>query len=324
MTDKKEVSVNESLAKVNKILRSAGDLILPRETNIALSILADVACQQQEEIDALRERVSLSDRFIGGLNKHVQSQPQGREPETLIPLGAIAAELLLAINEFGHTPISPKTATRARELFSNIENQAKALINENVILRNAVKCESPDLPMTIEHSIELNGTTTINSPAIEVISHLIKDGSIPLGKKNKEDRQDMIRSIHESLNIDSMSQGYENQECKAEGVYSFGEIYPATSEDIVNDGEHNFFKSKYYINGAHAGSIVFCCNQFSESIIKKEIKSNSFSTGQRIEVVNAVYEAIRRVGLKHGVSNCTGDEMRQILNAYFDISRKEI
>lgn len=220
MTDKKEMSVNESLAKVNKILRSAGDLILPRETNIALSILADVACQQQEEIDALRERVSLSDRFIGGLNKHVQSQPQGREPETLIPLGAIAAELLLAINEFGHTPISPKTATRARELFSNIENQAKALINENVILRNAVKCESPDLPMTIEHSIELNGTTTINSPAIEVISHLIKDGSIPLGKKNKEDRQDMIRSIHESLNIDSMSQGYENQECKAEGVYS--------------------------------------------------------------------------------------------------------
>lgn len=211
MNDKKEMSVNESLAKVNKILRSAGDLILPRETNIALSILADVACQQQEEIDELRERVSLSDRFIGGLNKHVQSQPQGHEPETLIPLGDIAAELLLAINEFGHTPISPKTATRARELFSNIENQAKALINENEILRNSA----------------MQSMVTITTP-------------------------------------------------------------------------------------------------ISESTLKKEIKSNSFSTGQRIEVVNAVYEAIRRVGIKHGVSNCAGDEMRQILNAYFDISRKEI
>lgn len=160
MTDKKEMSVNESLAKVNKILRSAGDLILPRETNIALSILADVACQQQEEIDDLRESISLSDRFISDLCKHVQSQPQGHEPETLIPLGTIAAELLLAINEFGHTPISPKTATRARELFSNIENQAKALINENVILRNAAKHEESNLTVT-SNRIAMNGSINI-------------------------------------------------------------------------------------------------------------------------------------------------------------------
>jgi len=270
MTDKKEMSVNESLAKVNKILRSAGDLILPRETNIALSIMADVACQQQEEIDELRERVSLSDRFIGGLNKHVQSQPQGRKPETLIPPGAIAAELLLAINEFGHTPISHKTAARARELFSNIENQAKALINENDILRNAVKCESPDLPMTIEHSIEPNGTTTINSPAIEVISHLIKDGSIPLGEKHKEDRQDMIRSIHESLNIESISQGSENQECKAEGIYSFGDENLVANKDFIKSGECKFFERKYYVNGAHAGAIYYGVSSWGMSGHKNE------------------------------------------------------
>lgn len=160
MTDKKEMSVNESLAKANKILRSTGDLILPRETNIALSILADVACQQQEEIDGLRESISLSDRFISGLNKHVQSQPQGYEPETLIPLGTIAAELLLAINEFGHTPISHKTVTRARELFSNIENQAKALINENETLRNAAKHEERHLTVT-SNRIAMNGGINI-------------------------------------------------------------------------------------------------------------------------------------------------------------------
>lgn len=284
MTDKKEMSVNESLAKVNKILRSAGDLILPRETNIALSILADVACQQQEEIDALRERVSLSDRFIGGLNKHVQSQPQGREPETLIPLGAIAAELLLAINEFGHTPISPKTATRARELFSNIENQAKALINENDILRNAVKCESPDLPMTIEHSIELNGTTTINSPAIEVISHLIKDGSIPLGEKNKEDRQDMIRSIHESLNsplpedtiagtltytgdfkngklislsAESKSQSAEKKLGEKNSIYSFGDLRLSGNIEVTPNDGFNIYSRNVYRNRAHIGKICY-------------------------------------------------------------------
>ncbi|MGC6229232.1 hypothetical protein VU677_00485 [Hafnia paralvei] len=317
MTDKKEMSVNESLAKVNKILRSAGDLILPRETNIALSILADVACQQQEEIDALRERVQSQ------LPSDTSDAPERRiDKNLLIVLDALGRTPVLDV--LGREPICNNTIKYARNLFLHIESKVKDLIKENETLRNAEKCKSQNLPMTIEHSVELNGTTTISSPAIEVISHLIKDGSIPLGEKHKEDRQDMIRSIHESLNIDSISQGYENQECKEEGVYSFGEIYPATSEDIVNDGEHNFFKSKYYINGAHVGSIVFCCNQFSESIIKKEIKSNSFSTGQRIEVVNAVYEAIRRVGLKHGVSNCTGDEMRQILNAYFDISRKEI
>ena len=197
MTAKKEMSANESLAKVNMILRSAGDLILPRETNIALSILADVACQQQEEIDALRECVQ------GQLSSDASDAPA--------PTGFTSNELLLALNEFGRLPISDETIDRARELFSNIENQAKALINENEILRNSA----------------MKSTVTITTP-------------------------------------------------------------------------------------------------ISESVLKKEITSNSFSTGQRIEVVNAVYEAIRRVGLKHGVSNCTGDEMRQILNAYFDISRKEI
>lgn len=284
MTDKKEMSVNESLAKVNKILRSAGDLILPRETNIALSILADVTCQQQEEIDALRERVSLSDRFIGGLNKHVQSQPQGHEPETLIPPGAIAAELLLAINEFGHVPISPKTAAHARELFSNIENQAKALINENDILRNAVKCESPDLPMTIEHSIEPNGTTTINSPAIELISSLIKDGSIPLGEKYKEDRQDMIRSIHESLNsllpedtiagtlsytgdfkngqlislsTENKSQSSDKRLGAKNRIYSFGDLRLSGNIELTPNEGFNIYSRNVYSNGAHIGKICY-------------------------------------------------------------------
>ncbi|TBL46459.1 hypothetical protein EYY99_02980 [Hafnia alvei] len=194
MTAKKEMSVNESLAKVNMILRSAGVIPLPFEHNAALSILADVACQQQEEIDALRERV--------------QSQ---LSRNASVPTAFTSKELLLALNEFGRLPISDETTDRARELFSNIENQEKALINENEILRNSA----------------MQSTVTITTP-------------------------------------------------------------------------------------------------ISESVLKKEITSNSFSTGQRIEVVNAVYEAIRRVGLKHGVSNCGGDEMRQILNAYFDISKKEI
>ena len=123
MTDKKEISVNESLAKVNKILRSTGDLILPRETNIALSILADVACQQQGEIDALRERV--------------QSQLSSDASDASAPTSFTSKELLLALNKFGCLPISDETISRARELFSNIENQAKALINENEILRNS-------------------------------------------------------------------------------------------------------------------------------------------------------------------------------------------
>lgn len=122
MTAKKEMSVNESLAKVNKILRSAGVIPLPFEHNAALSILADVACQQQEEIDALRERV--------------QSQRSSDASDASAPTSFTSKELLLALNEFGSLPISDETIERARKLFSNIDNQAKALINENEILRN--------------------------------------------------------------------------------------------------------------------------------------------------------------------------------------------
>lgn len=210
MTDKKEMSVNESLAKVNKILRSAGDLILPRETNIALSILADVACQQQEEIDILRERVQ------SRLPSDTSDVPERRiDKSLLIVLDALGRAPVLDV--LGREPICNDTIKYARGLFLHIESKVKDLIKENETLRNAEKCKSQNLPMTIEHSIELNGTTTINSPAIEVISHLIKDGSIPLGEKHKEDRQDMIRSIHESLNIENKLQSNEGQKPKTTG-----------------------------------------------------------------------------------------------------------
>lgn len=263
MTDKKEMSVNESLAKVNKILRSAGDLILPCETNIALSILADVACQQQEEIDAMRERVQSQ------LQSDKSDAPERRiDKNLLIVLDALGRAPVLDV--LGREPICNDTIKYARNLFLHIESKVKDLIKENDILRNAEKCKSQNLPMTIEHSIELNGTTTINSPAIEVISHLIKDGSIPLGEKNKEDRQDMIRSIHESLNIDTMPQGYENQECKAEGIYSFGDEFKVTNDEITNNVECDFFKRKYYVNGAHAGCIYYGITSWGMSGRKNE------------------------------------------------------
>ncbi|MEG0233714.1 MAG: hypothetical protein RR970_08455 [Hafnia sp.] len=266
MTDKKEMSVNESLAKVNKILRSAGDLILPRETNIALSILADVACQQQEEIYDLRVYAKLNSRRIDRLNEFVQRDLLTDEAEH-----STAQKLLQAVDELATMRVSGEAGERAQELFLIVQDKARTLIGENDTLRNSGKYESPDLPMTIEHSIELNGTTTINSPAIEVISHLIKDGSIPLGKKNKEDRQDMIRSIHESLNIDSMSQGYENQECKAEGIYSFGDEFKVTNEEITNNVDCDFFKRKYYVNGAHAGAIYYGISGWGMSDHKNEV-----------------------------------------------------
>ena len=210
MTVKKEMSVNESLAKVNKILRSAGDLILPRETNIALSILADVACQQQEEIDILRERVQ------SRLPSDTSDVPERRiDKSLLIVLDALGRAPVLDV--LGREPICNDTIKYARGLFLHIESKVKDLIRENKTLRNAEKCKSQNLPMTIEHSIELNGTTTINSPAIEVISHLIKDGSIPLGEKHKEDRQDMIRSIHESLSEESKSLSAESNKPRTTG-----------------------------------------------------------------------------------------------------------
>lgn len=250
MNDKKEMSVNESLAKVNKILRSAGDLILPRETNIALSILADVACQQQEEIDALRERVQ------GQLPGDTSYVPErSTDKNLLIVLDALGCAPVLDV--LGREPICNDTIKYARNLFLHIESKVKDLIKENETLRNAEKCKSQNLPMTIEHSIELNGTTTINSPAIEVISHLIKDGTIPLGEKYKEYRQDMIRSIHESLNIESMSQGSESRECKAEGVYSFGDLRLSGNIELTPNEGFNIYSRNVYKNRAHIGKICY-------------------------------------------------------------------
>lgn len=279
MTDKKEVSVNESLAKVNKILRSAGDLILPRETNIALSILADVACQQQEEIDNLRVNAKLNSHRIDRLNEFVQRDLLTDEAEH-----STAQKLLQAVDELATMRVSGEAGERAQELFSIVQDKARTLIGENDILRNSAKCESPDLPMTIEHSIELNGTTTINSPAIEVISHLIKDGSIPLGEKNKEDRQDMIRSIHESLNsplpedkiagtltytgdfkngklislsAESKSQSAEKRLGEKNSIYSFGDLRLSGNIEVTPNDGFNIYSRNAYRNGAHIGKICY-------------------------------------------------------------------
>lgn len=150
MTDKKEMSVNESLAKVNKILRSAGDLILPRETNIALSILADVACQQQEEIDALRERVQSQ------LQSDTSDAPERRiDKNLLIVLDALGRAPVLDI--LGREPICNDTIKYARNLFLHIESKVKDLIKENETLRNAAKCEESNLSLT-SNCIAMNGS----------------------------------------------------------------------------------------------------------------------------------------------------------------------
>ncbi|AIU71142.1 hypothetical protein AT03_01150 [Hafnia alvei FB1] len=161
MTDKKEMSVNESLAKVNMILRSAGVIPLPFEHNAALSILADVACQQQEEIDALRERV--------------QSQ---LSRDASVPTAFTSKELLLALNELGHLTISEETIERARELFSNIENQAKALINENEILRNSA----------------MQSTVTITMPNDTNEFKTVDKGIYSFGDENLVANKDFIKS----------------------------------------------------------------------------------------------------------------------------------
>lgn len=253
MTDKKEMSVNESLAKVNKILRSAGDLILPRETNIALSILADVACQQQEEIDALRERVQSQ---LPSDTSDTSDAPERRiDKNLLIVLDALGRAPVLDV--LGREPICNDTIKYARNLFLHIESEVKDLIKENETLRNAEKCKSQNLPMTIEHTIGQDGTALINSPAIEVTAHLIKNGSIPLGEKYKKDRQDMIRSIHESLNIESMSQGSESRECKAEGVYSFGDLRLSGNIELTPNEGFNIYSRNVYKNRAHIGKICY-------------------------------------------------------------------
>lgn len=130
MTDKKEMSVNESLAKVNKILRSAGDLIMPRETNIALSILADVACQQQEEIYDLRVYAKLNSRRIDRLNEFVQRDLLTDEAEH-----STAQELLQAVDELATMRVSGEAGERAQELFLIVQDKARALIGENEVLR---------------------------------------------------------------------------------------------------------------------------------------------------------------------------------------------
>lgn len=263
MTDKKVISVDERLSAVNKILRDSGALILPRETNIALSILADVACQQQEEIDALRERVQ------GQLPSDTSDVPERRtDKNLLIVLDALGCAPVLDV--LGREPICNDTIKYARNLFLHIERKVKDLIKENETLRNAEKCKSQNLPMTIEHTIGQDGTVLINSPAIEVTAHLIKNGSIPLGEKYKKDRQDMIRSIHESLNIESISQGSENQECKAEGIYSFGDENLVANKDFIKSGECKFFERKYYVNGAHAGAIYYGVSGWGMSGHKNE------------------------------------------------------
>lgn len=153
MTDKKEMSVNESLAKVNKILRSAGDLILPRETNIALSILADVACQQQEEIDALRERVQSQ------LPSDTSDVPERRtDKNLLIVLDALGCAPVLDV--LGREPICNDTIKYARNLFLHIESKVKDLIKENETLRNAAKHEENNLTVT-SNRIAMNGSINI-------------------------------------------------------------------------------------------------------------------------------------------------------------------
>lgn len=277
MTDKKEISVNESLAGVNKILRSAGDLILPRETNIALSILADVACQQQEEIDALRERVQ------GQLPSDTSDVPERRaDKNLLIALDALGCAPVLDV--LGREPICNDTIKYARNLFLHIESKVKDLIKESETLRNAEKCKSQNLPMTIEHFIGRDGTVAINAPAIEVISHLIKDGSIPLGEKCKEDREDMIRSIYESLNppllkgkiagtltyagdfengklislsAESKSQSAEKKLGEKNSIYSFGDLRLSGNIEVTPNEGFNIYSRNAYRNGAHIGKICY-------------------------------------------------------------------
>lgn len=153
MTAKKEMSVNESLAKVNKILRSAGDLILPRETNIALSILADVACQQQEEIDELRERVQSQ------LPSDTSDVPERRtDKNLLIVLDALGCAPVLDV--LGREPICNDTIKYARNLFLHIESKVKDLIKENETLRNAAKCEKSHLSVT-SNRIAMSGSVNI-------------------------------------------------------------------------------------------------------------------------------------------------------------------
>ncbi|MGO3014199.1 MAG: hypothetical protein ACTID4_12630 [Hafnia alvei] len=198
MTDKKQISVNESLAKVNMILRSAGVIPLPFEHNAALSILADVACQQQEEIDALRERV--------------QSQ---LSRDASVPTAFTSKELLLALNELGNLTISEETIERARELFSNIENQAKALINENEILRNSAMQSTVTITMP-------NDTNEFKTAVQEIYSFgdLRLSGNIEV-------------TPNEGFNIYSRNV-YKNRAHIGKVCYGYKMVY---SEDLIPESE---------------------------------------------------------------------------------------
>lgn len=143
MTDKKEMSVNESLAKVNMILRSAGDLILPRETNIALSILADVACQQQEVTDAYRERVESVECM---LNQLLSDSAKC----------STAQELLQAVDELSAIQVSGEDHARAQELYFFVQNKVRMLVAENDVLRSHGECKKSNLSV-VSSSITMTG-----------------------------------------------------------------------------------------------------------------------------------------------------------------------
>lgn len=128
MTDKKQMSVNESLAEVNKILRSAGNL--RSDVKTALSILADIACQQQDRIYEQHVYAKLNSRRIDRLNEYLQRGLITDEVEH-----SIAEELLQVVDELSTIQVSGEDHARAQDLYFFVQDKVRALIGENDTLR---------------------------------------------------------------------------------------------------------------------------------------------------------------------------------------------
>lgn len=147
MTDKKAMSVNESLAEVNEVLTNSPHFLPVNALHIAACILADIAGKQQEVTDAYRKRVESVECMLN------QLLSDSAECST-------AKELLQAVDELSAIQVSGEDHARAQELYFFVQNKVRLLIAENDVLRNAAKHEESNLTVT-SNRIAMNGSINI-------------------------------------------------------------------------------------------------------------------------------------------------------------------
>lgn len=158
------------------------------------------------------------------------------------------------IDELRDLPSSaPRTETEMCYL-NGIEFHARKLVADNELLKMGPAPEPLPFRCVEFGEVALGADERVKQIAAETLSHVVKTGffgNLHISEKNV--LNDAAKAIKTAFNL------IEDKPFSAiNSSYEYGPEESATRADIEGVGYDGYVKRKYYINGAHAGEVIYC------------------------------------------------------------------